>query len=718
MRIGIAGLGTVGSCVYAILSEKGDDIEKRSGRRCTVSKVITRTRSKYAKLGIPSDLIAEDFEDLIINSDIVVETIGGTEAARKLVRQSLELNRTVVTANKMLISEFGNDFSDSSPIKSLFFEAAVGGGIPIISLLEDYLIFHGIKRIRGILNGTTNFILSEMQKGMGYQEALRLAQERGYAEADPSSDVKGLDAAYKLSVLTGIKTGIFPGIATIETKGIEDIDKLDIEKAADEGRKIKLIGTIDFEKERASVRPQELERDDPLWSVDGVENAIEVETDLSGKFILRGEGAGAQPTATAIISDILRASRYAEKQSNSVVIMKFGGTSVDTPEKIRDVAKRVQRKVQSGVKPVLVVSAMGVETDTLYELAGEISSKPNGREMDMLLATGEQKSIALVAMAIQELGMKSISLSGNQARIQTDSNFSNARIVSIDADLVSRHISNGYVPVVAGFQGSTYTGEITTLGRGGSDLTAVVLAKALGSQLCEIYKDVDGVYSADPRIVRKARPIKEISWEEMIELSKQGAQVLQSRASEFARKYDIKVLVKNAHTNARGTLIWRGSKVEQPIVRAVTSDQDIVKVVLQEVPDRPGIAARVLKTLTEQNVNIDMIIQSMRSGDFNTMAFTVQASDLAKLKQDILKSRSEAREITIERAIAKISIVGVNLTATPAIAATLFETLANEGINIDMISASNSRISVVIDSKKVRLAVNAIHSAFSLGEIE
>jgi aspartokinase/homoserine dehydrogenase 1 len=245
-----------------------------------------------------------------------------------------------------------------------------------------------------------------------------------------------------------------------------------------------------------------------------------------------------------------------------------------------------------------------------------------------------------------------------------------------------------------------------------------VLAKALGSQLCEIYKDVDGVYSADPRIVRKARPIKEISWEEMIELSKQGAQVLQSRASEFARKYDIKVLVKNAHTNARGTLIWRGSKVEQPIVRAVTSDQDIVKVVLQEVPDRPGIAARVLKTLTEQNVNIDMIIQSMRSGDFNTMAFTVQASDLAKLKQDILKSRSEAREITIERAIAKISIVGVNLTATPAIAATLFETLANEGINIDMISASNSRISVVIDSKKVRLAVNAIHSAFSLEEIE
>ncbi|HNR80569.1 MAG TPA: aspartate kinase, partial [Mesotoga infera] len=282
---------------------------------------------------------------------------------------------------------------------------------------------------------------------------------------------------------------------------------------------------------------------------------------LSGRFILRGEGAGAQPTATAIISDILRASRYAEKQSNSVVIMKFGGTSVDTPEKIRDVAKRVQRKVQSGVKPVLVVSAMGVETDTLYELAGEISSKPNGREMDMLLATGEQKSIALVAMAIQELGMKSISLSANQARIQTDSNFSNARIVSIDADLVSRHISNGYVPVVAGFQGSTYTGEITTLGRGGSDLTAVVLAKALGSQLCEIYKDVDGVYSADPRIVEDARPIKEISWEEMIELSKQGAQVLQSRASEFARKYDIKVLVKNAHTNARGTLIWRGSKV-------------------------------------------------------------------------------------------------------------------------------------------------------------
>jgi len=717
LRIGIAGLGTVGSCVYAILSDKGDEIEKRSGRRCVVSKVITRTHSKYEKLGIPSDLIAEDFEDLIINSDIVVETIGGTEAARKLVKQSLELNRTVVTANKMLISEFGNEFANSSPIKSLFFEAAVGGGIPIISLLEDYLIFHGIKRIRGILNGTTNFILSEMQKGIDYASALKIAQEKGYAEADPSSDVKGYDAAYKLSVLTGVKTGFFPGISTIETKGIEGIEKSDLERAATAGKKLKLIGTIDFERERASVQPQELERDDPLWSVDGVENAIEVETDLSGRFLLRGEGAGAQPTATAIISDILRASRYAEKQSNSVVIMKFGGTSVDTPEKIKDVAQRVQRKVLSGVKPVLVVSAMGVETDTLHELAREISDKPNGREMDMLLATGEQKSIALVAMAIQELGMKSISLSGNQARIQTDSNFSNARIVGIDADLINRYLKNGYVPVVAGFQGSTFSGEITTLGRGGSDLTAVVLAKALGSQLCEIYKDVDGVYSADPKIVPNARPIKEISWEEMIELSKQGAQVLQSRASEFARKYDIKVLVKNAHTSARGTLIWRGSKVEQPIVRAVTSDQDIVKVVLQEVPDRPGIAARVLKTLAEQNVNIDMIIQSMRSGDYNTMAFTIQASDLEKLKQDVLKSRSEARKITVEGAIAKLSIVGVNLTATPAIAATLFETLANEGINIDMISASNSRISVVIDNKKVSLAVNAIHSAFNLEEI-
>ena len=717
MRIGIAGLGTVGSCVYAILSDKGDEIEKRSGRRCVVSKVITRTHSKYEKLGIPSDLIAEDFEDLIINSDIVVETIGGTEAARKLVKQSLELNRTVVTANKMLISEFGNEFMNSSPIKSLFFEAAVGGGIPIISLLEDYLIFHGIKRIRGILNGTTNFILSEMQKGIDYASALKIAQEKGYVEADPSSDVKGFDAAYKLSVLTGVKTGVFPGISTIETKGIEGIEKSDLERAATAGKKLKLIGAIDFEREIASVQPQEVERDDPLWSVDGVENAIEVETDLSGRFLLRGEGAGAQPTATAIVSDILRASRYAEKQSNSVVIMKFGGTSVDTPEKIKDVAQRVQRKVLSGVKPVLVVSAMGFETDTLHELAREISDKPNGREMDMLLATGEQKSIALVAMAIQELGMKSISLSGNQARIQTDSNFSNARIVGIDADLINRYLKNGYVPVVAGFQGSTFSGEITTLGRGGSDLTAVVLAKALGSQLCEIYKDVDGVYSADPRIVPNARPIKEISWEEMIELSKQGAQVLQSRASEFARKYDIKVLVKNAHTNARGTLIWRGSKVEQPIVRAVTSDQDIVKVVLQEVPDRPGIAARVLKTLAEQNVNIDMIIQSMRSGDYNTMAFTIQASDLEKLKQDVLKSRSEAREITVEGAIAKLSIVGVNLTATPAIAATLFETLANEGINIDMISASNSRISVVIDNKKVSLAVNAIHSAFSLEEI-
>ena len=718
MRIGIAGLGTVGTCVYEILMEKASEIERRSGQRCVVSKVITRTQSKYERLGIPQELVAEDFEDLIINSDIVVETIGGTGPARRLVRQALELNRTVVTANKMLISEFGNELVEGFSASNLFFEAAVGGGIPIVSLLEDYLIFHGIRRIRGIFNGTTNFILTMMQEGMNYEQALSLAQNKGFAEADPSSDVKGFDAAYKLSVLQGVKTGHFPGISVIDTTGIEDITAARIMEVCRSGNKLKLVGSIDFENNVSSVRPLEVGRDDPLWSVDGVENAIEVETDLSGRFILRGEGAGAYPTATAIISDILRASRYAEKQNNSVVIMKFGGTSVDTPGKIKDIARRVQKKVLSGVKPVLVVSAMGLETDTLNELAKEVSSKPNSRELDMLLATGEQKSIALVAMAIQELGLKAISLSGNQARIRTDSTFSNARVLDVDSDLINRYIASEYVPVVAGFQGTTYSGEITTLGRGGSDLTAVVLAKALGSQLCEIYKDVDGVYTADPSIVASARPIKEISWEEMVELSRQGAQVLQSRASEFARKYDIKVLVKNAHSNARGTLIWRGSKMESPIVRAVTSEESIAKVVLHSVPDRPGIAARVLRTLAEQNVNIDMIIQSMRSGEVNTMAFTVHRADLVNLNREILKKRSDALEITIEEAIAKVSIVGINLTSSPAIAATLFDTLANEGINIDMISASNSRISVVIDSQKSAIAVKAIHSAFSLEEIE
>ncbi len=354
-----------------------------------------------------------------------------------------------------------------------------------------------------ILNGTAISYFPEMQRII-YASALKITQEKGLC-GNRSIERPSFDAVL-VSVLTGVKTNVFPGISTIETKGIEGIEKSDLERAATTGKKLKLIRTIDFERKGFQFSRRKLK--ETIRSVDGVENAIEVETDLSGRFLLRGEGAGAQPTATAIIC-ILRASGVMpEKQSNSVVIMKFGGTSVDTPEKIKDVAQRVQRKVLSGVKPVLVVSAMGVETDTLHELAREISDKPNGREMDMLLATGEQKSIALVAMAIQELGMKSISLSGNQARIQTDSNFSNARIVGIDADLINRYLKNGYVPVVAGFQGSTFSGEITTLGRGGSDLTAVVLAKALGSQLCEIYKDVDGVYSADPRIVPNARPIK------------------------------------------------------------------------------------------------------------------------------------------------------------------------------------------------------------------
>jgi aspartokinase/homoserine dehydrogenase 1 len=270
--------------------------------------------------------------------------------------------------------------------------------------------------------------------------------------------------------------------------------------------------------------------------------------------------------------------------------------------------------------------------------------------------------------------------------------------------------------VIAGFQGISTKGQITTLGRGGSDMTAIALAHSLGADVCEIYTDVDGVYTADPRLVKNARLIKEISWEEMIELSKHGAAVLQARSAEFARKYEIKVLIKNAHKETRGTLIWEGKTMEEPIVRAVTSEDQITKVVLYEVPDRPGIAATIMRTLSDQHITIDMIIQSMRTGAVNTMAFIIPNAEMPKLKVDVLKKRSAAKEIIIEKNFAKVSVVGVNLTSSSEIGAILFETMAKAGINIDMVIANNSRISTIIDKNKVEDAVKSIHSTFRLDE--
>jgi len=717
MRVGIAGLGTVGGTVYKVLLKRNNEIKKRTGEKFIVSKVINRSTKKYQSLNISPKLIAHDFDDLIINSDVIIETIGGIDAAFELVKRALELGKIVITANKNLISECGNELEEFLKLKKLFFEGAVGGGIPIISLLQDYLIFHRVTKIRGILNGTTNYILTEMLNGISFDEALKKAQENGYAETDPANDIEGYDVAYKLSVLAGVVTGEFPGIKNIEIEGIRDIDTQELLQAFKSGYKFKLIGTADFSRGFYKVSLEKISPEDSLYNVDGVENGVEVVTDLAGNFFLRGKGAGGNPTASAVIADLFRVAKYKSMTSStkySVVVMKFGGSSVENIDKMKNVAKKIEEKVYSGVRPVVVLSAMGDTTDKLINMAKKASDNPDSRELDLLLSTGEIQSVALMTMILKDKGYNAISISGDQLKIITNKKHGQARIEDMNTSLISRYVNKGYIPVVAGFQGVNRTGEITTLGRGGSDLTAIALAYSLGADICELYKDVDGIFTADPAIVKYAQPVKELSWEEMIELSRHGSQVLQARAAEFARKYGVKVVVKNSYSDSRGTLIWEVSKVEEPIVRAVTADEDVVKVVLKNVPDKPGVAARIMRTLAQKEINIDMIIQSMREGNYNSVAFIMPITELQNLDIDLLKERSQAEEIIIEEDISKVSVIGVNLTSTSEIAAAIFETLANEGINIDMISASSSRISVIIDKRFMNDAVRSIHSRFDL----
>ncbi|MCD6545708.1 MAG: aspartate kinase [Thermotogae bacterium] len=717
MRVGIAGLGTVGGAVYNLLIKRKKEIEKRTGERFIVSKVLNRSPIKYQILNINSKLVACDFDDLIINSDVIIETIGGIDVAFELVQRALELGKIVITANKDLISERGNELREFIKKRKLFFEGAVGGGIPIVSLLQDYLIFHKVTKIRGILNGTTNYILTEMLKGVPFKEALKDAQEKGYAESNPTNDIEGYDLGYKISVLIGVITGNFPGIKNVKIEGIGKVDFKELSSTYKSGIKIKLVGIADFHDKVYKVSLEKISSSDPLYNVDGVENGVEVSTDLAGNFFLRGKGAGGNPTASAIIADLFRVAKYKsmfDQRRYSVVVMKFGGASVESIQKMEKVAKKIEEKVKTGVKPVVVLSAMGNTTDKLIEMARKATENPDPRELDLLLSTGEIQSIALMSLMLKDKGHKAISLTGEQLEIITNERHGQARIKNINTSVINRYIEKDHIPVVAGFQGIARTGEITTLGRGGSDLTAIALAHSVGADICELYKDVDGIFTADPKIVKDAKPIKELSWEEMIELSRHGSQVLQARAAEFARKYGVKVVVKNLNSNSRGTLIWEGSKMEGPVVRAITADSDVVKVVLKKVPDKPGVAARIMRTLAQNEVNIDMIIQSMREGQYNSIAFIMPSAELDNLDINLLKERSQAEKIIVESEISKISVVGVNLTSTPKIAATIFETLANEGINIDMISASNSRISVIINKKFVSEAVRSIHSRFDL----
>src|SRR5438046_4057447 len=402
----------------------------------------------------------------------------------------------------------------------------------------------------------------------------------------------------------------------------------------------------------------------------------------------------------------------------SLIVQKFGGTSVGNTDRIKNVAARVAKYRANGDQIVVVVSAMSGVTDNLIKLAGEIMPLPSEREMDVLLATGEQTTIALTAMALHALGVKAVSLTGPQAGILTDGVHTKAKIQNITPRLIHEYLDDGNVVIVAGFQGQTPDGQITTLGRGGSDLTAIALASALKADLCQIYTDVDGVYTADPRIVPGARKLEEISYDEMLELASSGAKVMQSRSVEFAKKFGVVFEVRSSLNDNPGTIVKEETRnMEDVVIRGVSLDKNQAKVTVVGVPDRPGVAARIFNALGDATINVDMIVQNVSHGSGSPatdLSFTVDKPDLLKASKVLQGFHSEIgyRELIADENIGKLSIVGVGMRSHSGVAAKMLETLASSGVNIEMISTSEIKISVVIDLKRAEEAMRAVHAAF------
>jgi aspartate kinase len=401
-----------------------------------------------------------------------------------------------------------------------------------------------------------------------------------------------------------------------------------------------------------------------------------------------------------------------------LIVQKFGGTSVANPERIKNVASRVAKYRVNGSQVVVVVSAMSGVTDNLIKMAKELTPLPNEREMDMLLATGEQTTIALTAIALHSLDVPAVSLTGAQAGIVTDGVHTKAKIANITPKKVHALLDEGKVVIVAGFQGQTSEGQITTLGRGGSDLTAIALAAALKADLCQIYTDVDGVYTADPRVVPGARKLAEISYDEMLELAGLGAKVMQSRSVEFAKKFGVIFEVRSSLNDNPGTIVKEETRsMEGVVIRGVSLDKNQAKITMVGVPDRPGMAARVFAAIADANINVDMIVQNIShtpDEPATDLSFTVDKPDLLKATKviDGLKGEIGFRQALSDEKIGKLSIVGVGMRSHPGVAAKMFETLAGAGININMISTSEIKISVIVELAKGEEAMRTVHKAF------
>jgi aspartate kinase len=400
-----------------------------------------------------------------------------------------------------------------------------------------------------------------------------------------------------------------------------------------------------------------------------------------------------------------------------LIVQKYGGTSVGNPERITNVAKRLLETQRAGNSVVAVVSAMSGVTDSLIKLAREVSSKPTEREMDVLLSTGEQTTMALTAMAIQAMGGKAVSLTGAQAGIVTNGVHTKAKISNVTPDQIKKHLAQGEIVIVAGFQGETSDGDITTLGRGGSDLTAIALASAVGADACQIFTDVDGVYTCDPRIVPTAKKIEAISYDEMLEMASSGSKVMQSRSVEFAKKFGVTFEVRSSFNNNPGTIVKEESAgMEKVVVRGVSVERNQAKVTVSQVPDKPGCAARLFTALADANVMVDVIVQNVSASGSTDISFTMNRDELEKIGDllDRVAKEIGAGKVSKQDGIAKLSVVGIGMRTHSGVAAKLFEALAKGSINIQMISTSEIKIAVIIEEASIAEAAKLAHSAFGL----
>ena len=403
----------------------------------------------------------------------------------------------------------------------------------------------------------------------------------------------------------------------------------------------------------------------------------------------------------------------------ALIVQKYGGTSVGNPERIKNVARKVAKFQAAGHQVVVVVSAMSGETNRLIALAKDVASNPDPRELDVVVSTGEQVTIGLLCMALQDIGVKAKSYTGGQVRILTDSAHTKARILNIDEAPIKKDLDEGNIVVVAGFQGVDEHGAITTLGRGGSDTTGVALAAALKADECQIYTDVDGVYTTDPRVVPEARKLDKITFEEMLELASLGSKVLQIRSVEFAGKYKVKLRVLSSfQEEGEGTLITveEDQNMEQPVISGIAFNRDEAKLTVLGVPDKPGIAYQILGPVADANIEVDMIIQNVSKDGTTDFSFTIARGELDKAVKvlETVKEHIGARAIVTDKTMAKVSIVGVGMRSHAGVASQMFRTLAEEGINIQMISTSEIKISVAIEEKYLELAVRVLHKAFGL----